>query len=79
MATQWITALIFIVVVELFSIGMSNGYSQSVGIINVIIAIIFCLVGVILAAINKTNKIGQGILIGCGITLLIGIAICSIR
>jgi len=62
------------------SLGMNGGfgydYLTTFGLVNIIIAVIGLIVGVIVLALNEIS-IGRGILISSGLLLLIGFAACS--
>jgi hypothetical protein len=55
-----------------------DNYKAIAGAVIMAIEMIILLVtGIILVNLNKTKSIGQGVLIGTGITLVIGFGICT--
>jgi hypothetical protein len=54
-----------------------NYKSLAGAVIMAIETVTLLLTGFVLVIINKTKTIGQGVLIGTGITLVIGFGICS--
>jgi hypothetical protein len=76
------TAIITILIVQVivFIISASDGwrgYYRVTGAWNFVLGALGLIPGLGLALVKESRAVGQGILIGCGIMLLIGFAICS--
>jgi hypothetical protein len=78
-----ISAVVTIVIILLISFLGMNGKSTmfdatgGVGTYSFWLGVIAVVIGLILSVISETRKYGQGILIGGGLLLLIGLSLCS--
>lgn len=76
-----IAAAVTVIIIELFAFVQSrssNGLNtQAFGLINITSCLLTFFVGLILLFIPGTKRIGEGVLLGTGILLLIGLFICG--
>jgi hypothetical protein len=76
------TAIITILIVQVIVLIISasngwRGYYRATGSWNFVLGALGLVPGLALAFVKENRAIGQGILIGCGIMLVIGLAICT--
>lgn len=76
------SAIITLLIVQLIVLIVEAGsgwryYYRTMGSYNFILGLFGLIPGLTLALIKESRAIGQGILIGCGIMLVVGFAICS--
>lgn len=80
MKTVWISAAITVILAEVFAAawGSEQGHERGTfGLINLLLGVAALLLGVVLCIPNQTRNSGKGILLGSGVLLLIGLAVCS--
>lgn len=72
-------AIVVILIVQFFTIFTVGPayYLESFGFYNFILGFLFAVSGVALCLFPKSREIGQGVLAGSGILMLIGFATCT--
>jgi hypothetical protein len=73
------TAAVTLIVIEAiaFSQSGSGADSASFGSINILMSLVLFFIGLMLLFSRQTLDVAKGILLGTGIALLIGLAVCS--